>query len=151
MVLPYLKTRHFPAMSVCGVDVEVRKKNRRSLSSNDHCRAILTDIALNCYQCTSSSHLDLQRFQEGYVCKSCFREIERLSIQEKQVRELKETIESKVRKELHRYTTSESTAALNPLHTLSHSVSPRSRKRPRSAVESVSTESPDVSVSVVHL
>ena len=139
---------------MCGVDVEASKKNRRSLSSNDHCRAILTDIALNCYQCTSSSHLDLQRFQEGYVCKSCFREIERLSVQEKQVRELKETIESKVRKELHRYTcytTSESTAALNPLNTLSRSVSPRSRKRPRPAVESVSTESPDVSVSVVNL
>ena len=41
-----------PAMSVCrvwGVDVEAnKKKNRRSLSSNDLCRAVLTDIALGC-------------------------------------------------------------------------------------------------------
>ena len=130
---------------MCGVDVEANKKNRRSLSSNDLCRAVLTDIALRCHSGTSRSHLDLQKYQEGYVCKSCFRELERLSVQEKRVRELKESIESKVRKELHRYTSE----SVNPVHT-SHSVSPRSRKRPRSTVECVPTESPDVSVSGVY-
>ena len=126
---------------MCGVDVEANKKNRRSLSSSDLCCAVLTDIA----QGTSRSRLDLQKFQEGYVCKSCFRELERLSVQEKRVRELRETIESKVQKQLDLHCSSEST---RPVHT-SHSVSPRSRKRPRSTVESVPTESPDVSVSTI--
>ena len=36
----------------CGIDsdVEADKKNRRSLSSSDVCRIILTDIALSCSQ-----------------------------------------------------------------------------------------------------
>ena len=74
---------------MCGVDVEADKKNRRSLSSSDVCRTILTDIHLSCSQGTGRSQLDVQKFQEGYMCKSCFREIERLSVHEKQARELK--------------------------------------------------------------
>ena len=49
----------------------------------------VTDIALRCSQGTRRSQLDVQKFQEGYMCKSCFREIERLSVHEKQARELK--------------------------------------------------------------
>ena len=54
---------------VCGVDVEADKKNRRSLSSSDVCRTILTDIALSCSQGTGRSQLDVQKFQEG-ICAS---------------------------------------------------------------------------------
>ena len=43
----------------CGIDVEADKKNRRSLSSSDVCRTIVTDIALSCSQGTSRSHLNV--------------------------------------------------------------------------------------------
>ena len=48
-------------------------------------------------QGTSRSHLDVQKFQEGYmyVWKLYFRETERLSVHESHVRELKTTIKSR--------------------------------------------------------
>ena len=49
--------------------MEADKKNRRSLSSSDVCRTILTDIALSCSQGTGRSQLDVQKFQEG-ICAS---------------------------------------------------------------------------------
>ena len=125
--------------------MDVNKKNRRSLSTNDQCRSVLTDIAVRCCEGTSSSHLDVQRFQTGYLCRPCFREVERLSLQEKQVQDLRGAIENKLRQRIHRYVTIHGDSESRPANPSS---SRRlSRKRPASTVASVSDKSPDVAVS----
>ena len=37
---------------LCGVDVDVNKRNKRSLSTNDRCHSVLFDIAVHCCEGT---------------------------------------------------------------------------------------------------
>ena len=136
---------------LCGVDTDVNK-NRRSLSTNDRFHSILTDIAVRCCEGTSRSHLDIQKFQDGYLCRPCFREVERLSLQESQVRDLRGAIESKLSQQIHRFVSVGTEASATDDQETRQASSRPSRKRPRPAsktVSSVSNESPDVAVSLL--
>ena len=66
-----LRCKAMSVCRVCGVDVEANKKNRRSLSSNDLCRTVLTDIILSCIQGMSRSHLDVRIDLRLCLCNLC--------------------------------------------------------------------------------
>ena len=88
---------------VCGTDVELNKKNRRSVSGNPCCKTLLEVAACSLEANFSGAQLDLKRFEEGYVCKGCFREVDRLHRLQKQVVDLKAVVSSKVAQTIHCY------------------------------------------------
>lgn len=62
----------------CGADLSEKKKDRRRLGSSEssHVVATLSDL-LNSVNVGSSSSLSIQELAAGYVCKSCFRDLEK--------------------------------------------------------------------------
>ena len=71
------------------VDGAEQKKQRRTL--NAPFRVALTPIASSV-----SDSLDVQKFEEGYVCKSCSRELEKMQRLESQLNEVKRNLMNKV-------------------------------------------------------
>ena len=64
----------------CLVGVDLNKQNRRSVSGKTCCKTLL-EVAACCSEANfSGAQLDVKRFEERYVCKGCFREVDRLHI-----------------------------------------------------------------------
>ena len=140
----------------CGVDVAKDKKQRQTISGNATFCSILTPMAS-----TVSDQLDVKKFEEGYVCKVCSRELEKMQKLQAQLDEVKGCIFSKLTNAAHLLpqsieTPSETEVVQTPTRTSSRkrasdASSNERRKRRRllhSAVPSNSTQgSPDVAVS----
>ena len=74
------------------MDLGTNKKNRRSLSRNICC-SVLTEIAGSSLEtCQSGSRLDTSKFEEGYLCRSCFKDVEKLYKLQLEISNLKETV-----------------------------------------------------------
>ena len=140
----------------CGIDVAKDKKQRRTISGN---ATILTPMAS-----TVIDQLDVKKFEEGYVCKVCSRELEKMQKLQAQLDEVKGSIFLKLTNASHLLPQSigmpsEAEMVLTPTCTSSRkrasdASSNERRKRRRllrgieSAVPTTSTQgSPDVAVS----
>ena len=145
------------AWRVCGVDLDVNKKNRCSLSRNICC-FIPTEIAISSLGVEST--LDVKKFEDGYVCRGCFREIEKVYKVQIQVNELKTKVATKVAQRVHLF---QSDTITMPAHDSPSSSQPtqkrsaddldpqhrKKRKKILQEAESMPTslkESPDVAV-----
>ena len=72
---------------VCGIDVAKDKKQRWTISGNATFCSILTPMAY-----TVIDQLDVKKFEEGYVCKVCSRELEKMQELQAQLDEVKGSI-----------------------------------------------------------
>lgn len=83
----------------CGADVGKDQKNRRSLSGSAvYCTLIPFATSVTD---SSSQSIDVSNFENGYACKSCYGEVEKLQKLQKQLGELKESVLTKVTKSAH--------------------------------------------------
>ena len=88
---------------LCGVDLGTNKKNRRSLSRNI-CRSVLTEVAVTSLEtCQSGSRLDTSKFEEGYLCRSCFKDVGKLYKLQLEISNFKETVATKVSEGIHQF------------------------------------------------
>ena len=95
----------------CGVDVDNSKKNRHKLSGpmGKTICSTLTKFAANAVRTSPGHsqdlelhvHLDEEQFEAGYVCKSCYRELDKLQSLQIQIVELQKTVSEKVTKAVH--------------------------------------------------
>ena len=81
-----------------GVDVDnsKEKKSRHPLSDRNICSTFTTSAVKalpSCHGCEFC--LDIKKFEAGYVCRKCFRELTMLNALQKQLRDTKEAIASK--------------------------------------------------------
>ena len=86
----------------CGVDVSKDTKNRHPLSGKDICPT-LTDFATNAVRSLPSPSgcevcLDVRKFEAGYVCQRCYRQLTTLHTLQKKLRDTKDAITNKVAK-----------------------------------------------------
>ena len=86
----------------CGVDVAKDKKQRRTISRNAIFCSTLIPMAS-----AVSDRLDVSKFEEGYVCKVCSRELEKMQKLQAQLDEVKGSIFSKLTNAAHLMPTTE--------------------------------------------
>ena len=107
---------------MCGSDVGGRnKKNRHPLFGKDICPT-LTVFATDTVKLLSGPEgsellLDVQTFQSGYLCRSCYRELAKLHSLQKQLSETKTSISNKLAKIFHLLPTKPSTSQQQPAST----------------------------------
>ena len=82
--------------------MELNKKNRRWCHETLVAK-LFWNLLLVVWKQIFLDQLDLKRFEEGYVCKGCFREVDRLYRLQKQVVDSKEMVSSKVAQTIHCY------------------------------------------------
>ena len=86
----------------CGIDVSKDTKNRHPLTGKDVCPT-LTKFATSAVRSLSSPSggelcLDVKKFEAGYVCQRCYRQLTTLHTLQKKLRDIEDAITSKVAK-----------------------------------------------------
>ena len=86
----------------CGVDVSKDTKNRHPLIGKDICPT-LAEFATSAVKSLPSPSecelcLDVKKFEAGYVCQRCYRELTSLHTLQKKLRDTKDAITSKIAK-----------------------------------------------------
>lgn len=86
----------------CGVNVSKDTKNRHPLIGKDICPT-LAEFASSAVRSLPSPSgcelcLDVKKFEAGYVCQRCYRELTSLHTLQKKLRDTKDTITCKIAK-----------------------------------------------------
>ena len=118
----------------CGVDVSKDTKNRHPLIGKDICPTLgeFATSAVRSLPCPSGCELclDVKKFEAGYVCQRCYRELTSLHTLQRKLKDTKNGITSKIAK----------VASLLPTKQLQASANATARNQSARLAEQVITE-----------